>query len=541
MEAHPVFAARIRDEPPVTRLQIRTAAVGVGGAIVAFLSICLLRIASIKPFVAGDENQHVDYALRLWHGVLPGHLADNTVAEMPGQAVQGQYVANHPPLYPYLVGWIFRLGMATGHPNVSVYLGRGVGALFAAAAIALMAATAFLIGGRFRAPLAIGTALVIAAVPTVIGVATSVLNDSLAMLFSAAMLYVLARMVRDGVTIGDIVRLVIVSSLGMLSRVQTIVPLVVCVGVLIVMALAPQCFPSAVDAKIRRPRAWIAAGASLVVPLLACGWFYLLNSRRYGDLIGSHMPGPVSPVLPHDSLLGISAHPGFWFYLLSQLFGRFPSSDPAAMHVTRKWPSAGGSTFYWPLIFAIAAIVVLLVGLLVVAVRRFPPARRTPDKGDSGPGIVDLRVPLIHLGLALTLVGAIAQTASHYSIGGSAHSRYLLGGLTIYAIAIAAASLAWRRLRLLPLALMVVGGLGGTWITWEGVLARQQIGLTGFLPHSVAVAMGRNGVPLSGLLTIVVGLLVLTGMGVALTAFQRSAPAETVQSAAVPHLSGGTG
>ena len=193
--------------------------IGVGAAVVGFLALCVLRIASLKPWVTADEYQHVDYALAVWRGVAPGYLPDTTQPEMPEQGKFIQHVANHPPLYPYLIGWILRLGVATGHSWVSVYLARGVTALIAAAAICLISATAYRLAGRRSAP-AIGAALIAANCSPLVSVATTVMNDALFIALSCAVIYLMVVLLADGYRLRTSVLLVLAATADLLHPLQ---------------------------------------------------------------------------------------------------------------------------------------------------------------------------------------------------------------------------------------------------------------------------------------------------------------------------------
>lgn len=215
------------------------ATVGVGAVVIGFLAMCALRIATLKPFVTADEYQHVDYALALWRGVAPGYLPDETQPEMPEQGRFIQHVANHPPLYPYLVGWILRLGVSIEHAWVSVYVARGVTAFMAAAAICLIAATAYRLSGRRSGP-AIGAALVAATCSPLVTVATTVMNDSLFIALSSAVVFLTVVVLDDGPRQRNCVLLVVAASAALLTRSNAIVPIIASASALLAVGIFPH-------------------------------------------------------------------------------------------------------------------------------------------------------------------------------------------------------------------------------------------------------------------------------------------------------------
>ena len=275
------------------------ATAGVGAVVVGFLALCLVRIVSLKPWVTLDEYQHVDYGLALWRGVAPGYLPETTQPEMPEQGSFIQHVANHPPLYPYLIGWVLRTGVATGHPWVSVYVARGLTALMAAAAICLVAAIAYRLSGRRAAP-AIGAAFVAATCSPLVSVATTVMNDALFIALACAVVYLTICALADGPRTRTCVLLVVAATAGLLTRSNAIVPIIASSAALLTVGLFPRLLLGGHRNPASRGRFLVLAAGVMIVPILAGAWFYLRNVAKWGNLFGDHIPGiPYQPA--HDS------------------------------------------------------------------------------------------------------------------------------------------------------------------------------------------------------------------------------------------------
>jgi hypothetical protein len=488
--------------------------IGVGAAVVGFLALCVLRIASLKPWVTADEYQHVDYALAVWRGVAPGYLPDTTQPEMPEQGKFIQHVANHPPLYPYLIGWILRLGVATGHSWVSVYLARGVTALIAAAAICLISATAYRLAGRRSAP-AIGAALIAANCSPLVSVATTVMNDALFIALSCAVIYLMVILLADGYRLRTSVLLVLAATADLLTRSNAIVVIVASVVALLALAATPRFLRGGNDQPVRRAPILLTAGAITLVPILASGWFYLRNLERWGNLFGDHIPGiPYGP--EHDSMVGLSLRPGFWLYLWNQLYGRPIAGGVGAMEFGSGWPARPEPIYVWALIGTLIAALVAVVGVLRWLITR-PPAADPVLRGPLL--VVAWAVP------ALVLAGTVAGTASHFAIGGSPHARYFLPGLAFIAAALAMAAQRWGRLRGVAMAALTIAGMAGIWTFWHSLLARPRVGLgQESLLSDVPTAMAANGFPFAEFVALIGASAIVVSFAIAIAMYVRVEP-----------------
>jgi hypothetical protein len=321
-------------------------------------------------------------------------------------------------------------------------------------------------------------------------VATTVMNDALFIALAAAVVHLTVLVLADGPRTRTCVLLVVAATAGLLTRSNALVPLIASSAALLCVGLFPRLLQGGHRSPPHRRRFLVVGALVAVIPVLASGWFYLRNLARWGNLFGDHIPGiPYAPA--HDSTVTIGIRPGFWFYLWNQLYGRPVAGGAASMNLDSGWPTRPEPIYLW----AFWATVVVLVVAAVGVFRWLSSTRRRPNGALRGALLaLAWTVPL------LVLLGTVAGTASHYSIGGSPHARYFLPGLTFIAPAMAMAAQRWGRLRGVAMGALVLAGLGGIWTFWHSLLARPRVGLgQQSFPQDVVTALTVNGVPAAGL------------------------------------------
>ena len=167
-----------------------------------------------------------------------------------------------------------------------------------------------------------------------------------------------------------------------------------------------------------------AAGAAIVVAAVAAaGWFYLRNRHLYGSATGTGALLAKFSRTAHGSVPQTLVAPEFWHDQLRRLWD--DSAGPSGQNGITKW---------WYLTF------VPVLGLALAGVRWLRRALPPPT-------------PLLLAWLACLAVAGLVElsAASFYSLGGTAHGRYLLPALSVLAVAAAAGVAALPGPRALPI------------------------------------------------------------------------------------------
>lgn len=460
-----------------------------------FTALALIWVFAVPPFLPADESAHTDYAIQVTHGHLP--VAGQPFrAEFPqlGQRTLRQHVSNHPPLYYALAGPVLRLGAAINRPLVGILATRGLTAVFGLIAVGLAAVLAGLVARtatrRARTQLMVVAAGLTATIPSFVVAAASIQNDSLTILFTMAALTLLAWVVRSGATRGRIAALAMCCTAGMLSRSTFIQVLLV---VLITVFIAANWPQEGGILPLRGDR--IKAGLLQVVVIggvsfAGAGWFYILNKHRYGDFVGANAVNKLVAQRALEpgatSLFSFFTYPRSWWIQIVQLsggYGELRLTQPAMVE---------------RLATVLAVILCASVAAVLVAVAR---GRRWNDR----------RGWLLIAGLFVVLAISFAEIAVHATGHGSENNRYLLDGIAFWGVGVGGALLllGFRRLPVIPLAVMVLGSIGT--LRYTLFIARRQPILAGrgwF--DALATSMSHIGLPgARAILVVFLAVLVL--------------------------------
>ena len=429
-----VTAADLRD-----RLGRWVVASGVTAAVALYLSLALPRVLATHEFVP-DESAHVAYAFEVSAGHLP-ELGRHVVARtLPGQPVSYQYVANHPPLYHVLAGWVLRAAT----PDSALLTGRLFTALLTVPTIVLAALLALSLRVRFGRQLAVATAALVASFAPLILAGASVQNDSLLALCGTAALTALVRVIRIGPTRARYAGLSVACAAGMLTKINMIATVAVAVAALAATA-------AATPRGRRRVRAWLSGPALvLAVTAAAAGWFYARIWSRYGDPLGgsviyslvAHRDREPSGTTVQSYLLD----PRSWWNLWAQAFGGDYTRRSADPSITAPLAAAGA--------------ILVLAGAAIWAAGGIRRRRDWPRGRDA---VQALAIPAA---LVAVVLGPVVLIADHVTHLGAPQARYLVPAVAAYAVIIAStlARLPGRRLGLAAIAfvgLQVVGTVAG--------------------------------------------------------------------------------
>lgn len=436
--------------------------VGVGGAALTLFVLALLTSVVAPPFSAGDENEHVSYALDVGHGRLPT-LATRVVPEIPGMRRGDTYTANHPPLFYAIEAVPLLAGTRTGHPVLGLHLARGLNAVIGAIGVVALAVLARVVVPR-RPDVAVAAAALLAPVPLLVAVSGQVFNDALAVATSTLTLTAAATLLLRGPSRR---RLAVLAGAALLASATRATG-----GELAALAVLAAGVGTLVHASARGWRSVgsaLLAGAAVAVPVLVgVGWFFWRNWQLYRDPTGSRQALRRFPEQPVPILRSaLSGH--FWLREYSGMFGR-----------TQFFTGGLRLTAY-----AVGAV--LAAGVVGAALR----SRRARDQRPLTP-----RASVVTL-LALHVLATAVILLVYVSQGGIPYPRYLLAALPVLVLLVSygfAVSFRYGLLvagvpsfvALVVLAL-VVGSRGNAYVQ------SAKLGLT--TPARVTIAVRASGLP----------------------------------------------
>ncbi|HZB50878.1 MAG TPA: DUF2142 domain-containing protein, partial [Mycobacteriales bacterium] len=409
-----VGTVALRRARALGRRRRTTVGVGLAGVLLTFAVLATLQAFTIHPFHPPDEMSHVGYALEVTRGELPTVETPIPAGEIPlldkrvansRPANRTVWTANHPPLYYLAAAVPIRIGVALDRPLGGIRAARllTIGISLVGLALVVLLARELV---PARPELWVAAAGLAALLPVQVLTSAVVYNDALSFTLTAAVLLLVTRMLRWGPTPRRLVLVTVLAAAAALTRASG----------LVVVAVATAAVVAAVWRHADRPgrarvlRAAGAAAAVAVTALAAAGWFYLRNRQLYGSATGTGALLTKFSRHPHGTVPQSLLAPEFWQDQLRRLWD--DSAGPSGRN---------GYTEWWYLTF------VPLFGLVLAGVRWLRRAVPPP----SG---------LVLCWLACLGVAGLVElsAASFYSLGGTAHGRYLLPALSVVAVAAAA-------------------------------------------------------------------------------------------------------
>ncbi len=396
----------------------RTALLGVLGAVLLLAGGSLYQALVTPPYRFIDEQAHAGYVLAIQDGRLPtidtpidqtrGGVALRTRLATEPPRRRDVWVANNPPL-----AYLLAAGPAAATRALGVAGGPLLGLrLLNIAAASAAVALAYLLGRDLAGgdrTIGLVTAALVAAAPHVGFVVSVGFTDGFALLATTGVLTWLARACGAGpVGWGDrrsVQVLGIWMAVAAAARPMALV-LAIAAGI---VALAVAWW------RRSTPVVWTLAWLALPAAVTS-GWFYVLNTIRYGDPTGS------SALLDK---MGRSPAGSLWSSLTTR--GAWESAFRTI--ITRRLEAPlPGDPYRW---YEIALVVVLLgVGAAAVLVVRSAVRNRGTTGTTDLPGVAWAAVAVVSL-VPVLLV------AQHRAGGGAPHPRYLLPMLPVVAAAVA--------------------------------------------------------------------------------------------------------
>ena len=473
---------------------------GVGGAVLVLLAFGLFNALAVRPFFAGDETAHVNYALEVSSGRLP-HFDDRFPSRFPGMRDTVTWTAMHPPLYYVLVAGPLRAGLETGHPLAGLLAARLLTLLLAAGAVVATAAlAAALLPRRPAAPVVAAGGL--ALVPSFQQLVALVYNDALALLTATAVLALVVTTVRHGCDRRRLRLLALAAAIAVAARASSLE-----VAALAVLAAATPPGPERGRPwRQRAPGALWRMSVVAVATALPSAWFYLRNRSLYGSLDGSTRAVP-STAARGPSVLDNGSSPEFWLGQYRQLWG----------YVTTNTPIGGLVE-----LLAYAVLAVVLGGLGLAALRELRRGERIAPRGP-------LALAWLLMGVHAALVGGLVL--AYFARGALPFGRYFFPLLPLLPVlaAFGLAQLPGSRRGLPAIAALLAAAVIGIGMTGPVLAvidpALMGRGLVGQLTGALAAAAVPAPALVLGLLAMLlaVGLLLLGAAVVRLSAAPAAA------------------
>lgn len=474
----------------------RSVLLGVIGAVLLLAGGAWYQALVTPPYRFIDEQAHAGYVVAVQHGELPD--IDTPIdEESAGYAMKLRldraparnrdiWVANNPPLT-----YVLAAGPGAATSALEIPGGPLLGLrLVNIAAVAGAVALSYLLGRDLSGgdtTVGLVTAGVVAAVPHLGFVAALGFNDGVAILAATGVLLWLARACGAGpasITARRSVQwLGVWCAVAALTRPMSLLPAVAAAA----LALGVVWW------RRRAPFWWSAAWLALPSALLA-GWFYVLNTVRYGDPTGS------SALL--DKFLREPAG-SLW----SSLTARSIWEGALRTITTRRMEEPLASDPRWW--YTIAAVVVVggVIGAAVLIV--WSAVLRRGGQSTAGHRYLSpypLPFTAWAAGTVVSLI-PVLLTAQHRAGGGAAHPRYLLPMLPLVAAAIALTTVRlltrWTGIALV-VALAVV-----TLVQTRRYAQWLSANLTARVDTQLTLAIGSPLTRTAGLAVSVLGLLLL--------------------------------
>lgn len=422
------------------RGRVTLAGTAIAAALVVALGLGAFQALGSSPWISKDERAHTGYIMALAHRRLP---TVTTPIEVPpgafdleaAMAFEGAireqrsetrrdrvWVANHPPgayAPTVLAMGAFDLEDEGRSILVAQRFSNVIGAVVAIGFTALLARR--LTGSATVAALAAGLCSV---TPYLMAVTSFGLTDGAGLAASVGIVWAATRACSRG---WDRSSTVVVAVLSVACGLTRLTALATAAAVVLVALLA--------SSSRERRLLWRQAAAVLVPVVSLTGWFYALNTHRYGDPAASEFLLNRFGRTPSGSIPSVATDGSIWDNLIRTLLvGRRDGTFNGTFSRKIAPPSAAASTVA---IVVIAASFAALVTMLWRG--RSGRVKSAPD----GPPASGTAEPLGWLLLLTALVVNWITTAQHVSGGGNPHARYFLIFIPAAACVVAASTVSF--------------------------------------------------------------------------------------------------
>jgi hypothetical protein len=405
-------------------------------------ALAAFQLIATEPLRPVDERSWVDYSWQATRGDLPAireHLGEAPFGGEP--APHFHTAAHHPPLFPVAAGVVLRAGEVVGLGDGTILWARllSLGSL-AVAVVALTGLLSEVLPGRPRAWL--GAAAATMGLPGVTQLGAILYSDTAALAAGFLAMWGAIRALRLGPSRWRIFATGTAAVACGLLRFSALALAAIAVALLLA-ALVLHAGPGRRRAAVGRS---LAVGAAVTLAtLVTSGWFYLRNVRHYDDVTGGSYL---------YELLGRKTRP--LSRIVTQAFWskRYRTLWDGREYGTGEFAATGLVGLAWVYLWS-------WLGLGAAAIGSTLWRRRSTERS---PAFTAGGVAALVLAGIATISLVVYGLIDHVLDGGSGHVRYLLGGLWVPALGLAAAL--HRLGRRLTVVLVAAGWAAVVWGTF---------------------------------------------------------------------------
>ncbi|WP_353828590.1 hypothetical protein [Agromyces sp. SYSU T0242] len=474
----------------------RIAIVGVALVALGFLLAAAFAAGTLPWRGTADAYEHLDYVYQVHLGNLPeptGHALEPARWNIGDTRIEEgrQYASAHPPLYYWLAAALVGPLLDDGRLVAAVAAIRGLNVALGLAGLIAMAWGGWVVGRRWRAPLAIAVPMAGAFSYAYLRFSAEVYNDMLLTAVSITTVVLAIRILQAGPRPRLMVALSALCVVGMGTKATFVLVLALAVVAVFVGAMLRGRGRPAV----RVLRATGLSAVPVVAAAAAFGWFYARNVALSGSWYRST---PVAQVGDREyrGLFENLADPRFYGIVPEGLFGKW------ARTVSEAAPAGSAILF-------IAGATTTIVVVVVLLARR---GRRLDH-------VTGWTIAI----LAAHLVGQYALQLSHSTGYGQYNVRYFLPATLSFAVLMAFGVTVLRPTRAIaaPAAAVVMMVMSVV------SMAALELGpdAVGADPVGAILSMGAAGLPREPLALLLPGAIVaLVAAGGALAATLPIAP-----------------
>lgn len=258
----------------IGRLKLpKLTAIGLSAVLIAYIAATGMYATSLGWWGNGDTVMHVDYIWQVSQGALPVFSEAIQYAPYNERLLhEVQSAAHHPPLYYLLLGPFMSELLEMGEWQKAVAIGRVVNIFIGMLTVLALAWAGWLFGGSRKALFATLVPFIAVFHPAFIKASGDVNPDALLVLLTILTFIFAYKTLKNGLTTTNFVALLVLSVLGMLTKIAFLPALMVALGALVI---SPLIRKNKFNFDVRSvSKGLVAAGIVGVAVVAMTGWFY---------------------------------------------------------------------------------------------------------------------------------------------------------------------------------------------------------------------------------------------------------------------------
>lgn len=258
---------------------------GLAGVIMCFIAGTGISVISKPLLGSADAALHLDYSWQVYKGSLPVFV-DGPAAPIGRSMPKFQLVAQHPPLYYAILAPFTGPILDAGNWKLAALVARGITMLIGLLCVAAFIWAGSVFGGKRKHLYMIALPGIASALTPFALNSSAVYNDVIMVLFTTAGLIMAAMLVIEGPSRNKLTALLLIATLGMLTRASFISVL----AVIILAIFSAFILHGRNRLVIRFGQGVLMSALIMVAVLLSSGWFYARNFELSGNFFKSSPP-----------------------------------------------------------------------------------------------------------------------------------------------------------------------------------------------------------------------------------------------------------